>query len=155
MLGAGVFYGPNYIGSNRFDDKDLFYVRGPAIGYNFLAMGRMKVSLANRYQIYGGRSVKDNDKLKGLEDIDPGFDVGLVASLDLSPWSRGLSVFKDVTHAHGGAIIDFDADRELALTDKLHAEVGAKFVWGDRKIKQTYFGITSAQSAARSLSERV
>lgn len=156
MLGAGTSYGPSYIGSNKLkaeafslvllEYKDLFYVRGPAVGFNFLSMAGLKMSVASRYQMYGDRSAKDNQELRELEAIDAGIDLGLVASLDLQPWSIELSMFKDVSGTHKGALIELGADRAFVLTDKLQAEIGVKSVWGDRKVKQAYFGITPAQS---------
>lgn len=161
VLGAGASYGPDYIGSDDrevqpfpfilAEYKDLFYVHGPTVGYNFLRMDGLTVSLAGRYQMYGDRSAKDNRQLRGLEDIDAGFDVGLVARQELDPWSIGLSVFKDVSDTHDGAIVELDVDHKFELSGGLQAEVGLNLMWADQNVQQTYFGITPRQSAASGL----
>lgn len=160
-LGAGVTYGPKYIGSSErkvqvfpfvvADFKDLFYVHGATIGYNAMHSDSFTVSVAGRYQMYGGRNVRDDDRLKGLENINRGFDLGVVTHLDLNRWSFELSVFKDVSGTYDGSNIQFDVDRTFKLTDKLQTQVGLSFTWGDRNIQQTYFGITPLQSQASGL----
>jgi len=153
-LGGGVSYAPRYEGAanDRFRFVPLLdasYNNGKffispirGVGYNF--SDDKDVQYGVRLSIGRGRNQNVDPHLNGMGDIRYVPEAGLFYNQRFGAFyiSSGISSGENGSHAEVGTGLGF----HLGVDDRVR--VGINLDWGDYKYSQTYFGVTSSQSAA-------
>ncbi|MCH8620769.1 MipA/OmpV family protein [Undibacterium sp. TS12] len=162
VIGAGVFYGPEYIGAkkNRFgpilfgeyQNKNGFFVgAGRGIGFG-TKVEDFSVSAAVGYR--AGRedsrtnsSLFSSDDLKGMGDIKGSVTTNLHLGKTLGAVNFTADANLALSHRENGNLYNFGASAPVFQTASDKVEVGGTLSYGDAKYNQTYFGVTATQSA--------
>lgn len=163
VVGAGVFYGPEYVGAkkNRFGpalfgeykNKNGFFAsttRG--VGYG-TKVDDFNLSAAVGYRpgredSRNSNSLFSSDDLKGMGDIKGSATANLhagtnIAGLINATFDANLAL----SHRENGNMYRFGLSAPLMQTNTDKVEIGASLNYGDAKYNQTYFGVTPTQSA--------
>ena len=176
-IGAGVFYGPEFLGSTEDETgvlpmfeltyRDRYFIGTQGIGANIIENERFRFSSSLGYET--GREEKDSVLLAGLGNIDGGATLDFGFEYDLGPVTSYLQVSKHFKGSEGisgafgvGAGIpmgvltgrtnfsDLESTTDPSqLGPILTAGLSADF--GDGDYNQAYFGVTGAQSASSGL----
>ncbi|WP_373991585.1 MipA/OmpV family protein [Duganella sp. BuS-21] len=162
MAGVGLAYIPEYAGADksrvlplpfleRTYANGVFLSTQRGIGYE-TAVGDFKLSAALGYD--GGREdhrknrFSGSDALKGMGEIEGAAQAVLSVGYQLGTVGLGLTTKQNLSHREYGATYIFSAGAPLYSDAGDQIGWGVSAVYGDRKHNQTYFGVTSAQSAA-------
>lgn len=158
FVGAGGGVEPAYFGS---DD----YVLKPkvALGFGFLRLPSgqtfgsedpdyVPTGFAPRgsLRIISERTASDNPELTGLKNIDLSVELGLGVAYR----QRNFRVFADARYGiigHESWVGELGADVIFYPSDRLTMTFGPRLFMGDSDYANTYFGVTSAESAASGL----
>lgn len=159
-IGGGGVLQPDYEGSDEYKVsplpyvnikyKDLVFLRGPMLGANLLTMqgprpgDKLQIGPLIRYQM--GREADDNDALRGLGDIDAGFELGGFITYGVGPWSVGVTAFQDISDTHDGLTVKLNGGYNHAFGPKLRGRVEVYTTWASDDYMQTFFGVSAAQS---------
>lgn len=165
LVGAGGAYAPDYEGSDDYEIQplpfvsivydDFIFIQGPSLGLNLINFegpfgeDRIKAGPIARYGF--GRDEDDNNALDGLGDIDDSIEVGGFVNYEVGIWSAGLAVVQDVGGGHEGLLAEATTGIAVPLTDQLRSSLEASASWADSSYMDTYFGISSSQSAKSGL----
>ena len=168
-LGAGVMQVPEYPGSdeNRTQALPLVSVRykrfflggapgsGSPGGLGAYLFENDKWSLGAVVAPEGRdpRKESDDERLRGLGDIDASIRGGLFTSYRIGWLRLGASVLTDVGDKQGGTIANLDAEFTYRPFPKLILSGGPGVSWTDDEYMQTYFGITGEQAARSAFSQ--
>lgn len=160
-LGAGALLQPDYEGSDEYEVsplpllminyRDMVFLRGTTLGANLFTWqgprpsDKLQVGPLVRYQF--GRDEDDSDDLRGMGDIDAAVELGGFLTYGIGPWSAGVTLFQDVSDSHDGFTAKFAAGHRHSFTPKLRLRSELYTTWADENYTQTYFGVTSTQSA--------
>lgn len=156
-LGVGGILRPDYEGAKHMGvdpvpvieiDKlfhgRLFLSTVDGVGVNLLSGGPLKLKAAVNYS--GGRDSGDNDRLRGLDDIDAAAVVSARLTYDLAPFTTTL----DITHRFGsdsgsqfvlGAAYGFSPIRDLKLS------LGGRVSFADGSYQNAFFGVSEREAA--------
>lgn len=177
FVGAGVDYSPEFEGSDKFETspgfgfeavwRDRFVISPDGLGAFIVNEENYSVFFGLGYG--GGREERDSDYLRGLGTIDNGavfslggqYDLGFAAAtIDVTKFAKGsqgtlvsLGLQSDVPFGvltgtlirTGTNISDLENDRGWVFTG------GVSLDWADSNYNQSFFGVTSAQSASSGL----
>ncbi|MGF9694299.1 MipA/OmpV family protein [Rhizobium sp. 0TCS1.26] len=154
IVGAGGSYSPKYEGSDKFEVSPLpvvVFTYGDWLeidpgGVTVTAYQRDGFALAGRVGYETGRDQDDDDRLRGLGDIDFAATVGAKASYT---W-QGLELYATVDQTIEGSeslIGTFGAEFNVPVTEKLILGAGIEGVVANDKHMQAYFGVDAIQSA--------
>ncbi|MBB4956085.1 outer membrane scaffolding protein for murein synthesis (MipA/OmpV family) [Agrobacterium vitis] len=160
IIGAGAMYAPEYEGSKDFTVSpvpaiiltysDWLTIDPRGISVKVLDHGGFSLSGKVGYEM--GREEDDNDRLRGLGDIDFAATVGAKAAYK---WNA-LELYAEVDQTIDGSeslIGKFGAEFTAPVTEKLILSAGASATIANDKHMESYFGVTAAQSAASGLAE--
>jgi len=159
--GIGLAYVPEYAGADksrvvplpileRTYSNGVFLSTQRGIGYG-AKVGDFTLSAALGYD--GGRDdhkknfFSGSDALKGMGNIDGSAQAVLSAGYQLGSVNLGLTTKQNIGHREYGATYTLDANTSLYTSATDQVGVGASAVYADNKYMQTYFGVTTAQSA--------
>jgi len=167
VVGGGGAYAPDYEGSDDYEFQpfpfvsivydDFIFIEGTALGINLLDFegplgdDRIKAGPIARYGF--GRDEDDNNALDGLGDVDDSIEVGGFLKYQVGIWSAGLTVVQDVGGGHDGLLAEASTGISVPLTEELRSSIEASTSWADSNYMDTYFGISSAQSAKSGLDQ--
>lgn len=158
-VGVGAVYLPEYEGSDEFEIQPF-----PVISAQFgdrvhLGMDGLVVDLwehngfgvAAKGGVELGRKEDDSDDLRGLGDVDMGGVVGALFTYETGPFEVYASLDKTLGGSEGltgtvGAKASYQYERFVFSAD-------VSGTWADSKHMQSYFAVSSAQSARSGLSE--
>jgi outer membrane protein len=153
VVGAGGAYAPDYEGSDDYEFQpfpfvsivydDFVFINGTSVGINLLDFDGLKAGPIARYGF--GRDEDDNNALDGLDDVDDSIEVGI--------WSAGLTVMQDVGGGHEGLVAEATTGVSVPLTDSLSSSLEGSATWASSDYMETYFGISSKQSAESGLEQ--
>lgn len=164
-LGAGALLTPEYEGSDEmtvepipfvsveWKDRVFFDVRR-GLGVNVIRTDRFTMGLALGYR--PGRDEDDNDRLRGLGDIDDAAQGNLFASYELGRY-RGLgtvSIGAELEQDFGGGdgmTISPGIAFDHQLSNSVSLSTGLSATWASDDEMSTYFGITPEQAARSGL----
>ncbi len=135
---AALSFGPIQTGDGDVGDDPLERPLGFAFGPSF--------------RFIGERSGDDHDELDGLEDIDPTLEIGAQAGYI---WPS-FEAFGQLRYGFGGSEAwagEVGAFYVSRPTDGFALRVGPRLLFGSDRYSETYFGVTSAESAASGLDE--
>lgn len=156
IIGGGGAYMPDYEGSDDYEFQpipfasvvydDFIFIRGPSLGVNLLNYEGFKAGPIARYSF--GRDEDDNNALEGLGDVDDSIELGGFIKYEIGIWSADLTVTQDVAGGHEGLLAEASTGIAVPLTENLRSSIEASATWADSNYMETYFGVSSAQSAA-------
>ncbi len=117
------------------------------IGYNFSATPQMQYGLRLTADL--GRRESRASALRGMGDVDPAAEGGVFFNYSLP---QGLSLTTSVRYGAGvdakGLVVDLGAGYTTAIAADWHLSAGTGITLANARYLQSFFGVTSAQSAA-------
>ena len=162
-LGAGVVQMPEYPGSdeNRTQALPLVSVRykrfflGGApgsgspggLGAYLYESDRWTLGAVASPDARDPRKESDDERLRGLGDIDATVRAGLFTSYRIGWLKLSASAMTDVADKQPGTIANLDAEFTYRPFPKLILSGGPGVSWSDKKYVQTFFGVTGEQAA--------
>ena len=159
---VGVIGGvsPDYEGSNDYEFgmgpnisitwKDLIWFKGKTLGANLLRRGAWRAGPLVAKS--SGRDEDDNDKLKGLDDVDGGFEVGGFVKYRKKPFRFELDIRQDTGSGHEGALIEAGAGVGIPF-DKPLLLAMLQTTWASDDYMENFFGVSANESARSGLKE--
>jgi MipA family protein len=168
-LGAGVMQLPEYPGSDEGRTQALplvsvrykrFFLGGApgsgspgGLGAYLYESDRWSLGAVIAPDGIDPREESDDERLRGLGDIDASVRAGLFTSYRITSWLRlGASALTDVGDKQQGTIANLDAEFTYRPFPKLLLSGGPGISWTDEEYMQTYFGITGEQAARSAFS---
>ena len=159
-IDVGIIGGvsPDYEGSNDYEFgmapnfsitwKELIWFKGKSLGANLVRQGGWTAGPLIAKS--SGRDEDDNDKLKGLDDVDGGVDVGVFAKYRKKPFRFELDMRQDTGSGNEGALIKVSAGlrgpfEKPWLQTMLHA------TWASDNYMESFFGISEKESVRSGL----
>ncbi len=159
VVGAGVMYRPKYEGSKEMDllpvpmisatFGDRLHLDPSGLTLDAIKADGLTLAIKGGYEI--GRKEDDSDHLRGLGDIGVGGVIGARASYEFGPARLYANIDKTIGGSDG-LVGKFGADVTQQY-DKFIFSLGASATVADDKHMQSYFGVTSEQSARSGLKE--
>lgn len=159
VVGGGGAYAPDYEGSDDYEFEpfpfvsivydDFIFINGPSLGISLVNIDGLKAGPLARYSF--GRDEDDNHALDGLGNVDDAIEIGGFANYQLGIWSAGLTVVQDVGGGHEGLVAEATTGVSVPLTEELTSSLEASATWASADYMETYFGVSSEQSAKSGL----
>jgi outer membrane scaffolding protein for murein synthesis (MipA/OmpV family) len=159
-LGLGVASVPNYMGANDYRAqavplasityRNTFFLGPSGLGLNAINWNGFRAGPVLGFQ--GGRSQDDDPHLNGLGDIQPSLTAGIFASYRMGPFEVAGTVRQAVIHTNNGLVGRLQLDYRMPIiADKLALDIGPEIDLGDSQYEQTWFGVSTGQSARSGL----
>lgn len=158
VVGAGAMYAPKFEGSDEFEVSpvpvfsarigDRVRVDPTGLSVDVLQSGGFILSIKGGYEL--GRDEDDSDHLRGLGDVDAGGVIGGRLSYHFGPAEFYASVDKTIGGSDG-LLGKFGANVSQRY-DRFILSAGASATLADDNHMESYFGVTSEQSARSGLS---
>ncbi|MFM2398088.1 MAG: hypothetical protein RL341_245 [Pseudomonadota bacterium] len=157
MIGLGVNYGPEYLGSDELKARALplinarwkngFFAGFPSgIGFNFAPEKPLQFGLAVRADL--GRKESDSDYLRGMGDIKTRPEYSGFASFTLNDVTLRTSLNYGSTNDRKGLLLNVGGVYGVPLTKSSRLAFSLDTTFANEEYMQSYFGVTSAQSIA-------
>ena len=157
VMGLVAMFAPVYDGSKKtmvgpfpyvdirglFDDR-VFVSITNGIGLKVLNDGPVKAGVAVNYS--GGRTSKDDPRLKGLPDIGGAAQVGGFIAYSFMPFAIEAQVGRRLG-SKPGTTVQLDASVSAAPSPQLLVSLSADLSWADSAYQKTFFGVTAAEAA--------
>ncbi|MBY5393823.1 MipA/OmpV family protein [Rhizobium leguminosarum] len=157
VVGAGAMYAPKFEGSDEFEVRPIPVISariGDRIGIDptgltvdVLQSNGFTLSVKGGYEM--GRSEDDSDHLRGLGDVDAGAVIGGKLSYQVGPAELYASIDKTIGGSDG-LVGKFGANVSQRY-DRFILSAGASATLADENHMESYFGVTSEQSARSGL----
>ena len=163
VVGAGVFYAPEYLGAkkNRFgpalygeyQNKNGFFVstvRGIGFGKKIddFELSAALGYRAGREDSRDSKTLFSSDDLKGMGNIPGSVTTNLHAG---TSFAGGIKATFDanlaLSHRENGNVYNFGLSAPVYQTSSDKVELGGTVSYSDGKYNQTNFGVTATQSA--------
>ncbi len=158
-LGAGV--APDYEGSNDYrfvpipmieaSWKDRLFLSNTSLSLAVISTSYLKAGPMVTYAF--GRDRKDNHALRKLGNVGDSVEIGGFIDLTLDQWRLGAKLTQDVANGHGGAVGELSLAYALPLGDRFTLTAGSSLTWASKSYMESFFGISSRQSARSGLSK--
>jgi outer membrane scaffolding protein for murein synthesis (MipA/OmpV family) len=133
-------FGPNISASWR---NTIFY-KGKTLGANLIREKNFKAGPILSFS--SGRDEDDNDKLKGLGDVDGSTEAGGFVSYRKRPWRFRAEARQDIDSGHEGALVELTGGSTLPFLNPLvFCEIG--MTWASDDYMESFFGVNGQQSA--------
>lgn len=159
-LGIGLAAEPDYPGARRYRPSPLPMVSITYRNFLFLGPGGIGINAINWHGLRAGpilgfgfgRKQSDDPHLNGLGDIQPSVNAGAFAAYRFGPFELNGTVRQAVTHTRYGLTgsASFNYMRPL-IAKKLALALGPEIDLANSDYAQTWFGVSSAQSAKSGL----
>jgi outer membrane scaffolding protein for murein synthesis (MipA/OmpV family) len=158
-VGVGAIYMPEYEGSDEFevqpyplisaDFGERVHLNTEGLTVDLFERNGFRVGLKGGVEM--GRKEDDSDYLRGLGDIDIGGVIGGIVSYETGPFEVYATLDKTIGGSEGltgtfGAKASHRYERFIFSAD-------VSGTWADDNHMESYFGVTSAQSARSGLPE--
>lgn len=161
-IGVGIGAGPSYLGGSKNSwflgpyaeanfGNGVFVSTTDGLGYRFLE-DPSGFSMAASVGPSMTRREKDGEdgntnRLKGMGNVNVRPQANLFLNYDRGPFHGSVALHQTLASRHGTGI-DVEAGYDLLAdrTDLVRASAG--FAYANRDLMQTYFGVTSEQSAS-------
>lgn len=157
VVGAGAMYTPKFEGSDEFEVRpipvfsarigDRVSIDPTGLIVDVLQSNGFTFSIKGGYEL--GRDEDDSDHLRGLGDVDAGGVIGGKVSYQLGPAELYASIDKTIGGSDG-LVGKFGANISQRY-DRFILSAGASATFADDNHMQSYFGVTSEQSARSGL----
>lgn len=158
-VGAGAIYMSEYEGSDKFNINpfpiisaefgDRVSVDITGVTVDLYESNGFRAGVKGGYDL--GRKEDDSDYLRGLGDIDAGGILGGIVSYEAGPFEAYAELDKTIGGSDGltatiGAKASYKYERFIFSAD-------VSGTWADDKHMESYFGVSSAQSANSGLAQ--
>ena len=155
--GLMYMYGPKYDGSDNYESEvfpavSMEYKNGlifvgimDGIGSNFLQGENYKVGASIGYN-FGREESADKENLRGMGDIDSGVAATLKGEYSLGPVDISGEVSTGTED--NGTTAKIELGTMLPVTEQLMVMISVGSTWADATHMESYFGVSSAQSAS-------
>ena len=154
IVGGGAMLQPKYEGSDEMEVSPLPLVSATffdrltidptGVDLKVYELGPFQFDLTGGYDF--GRKEDDADALRGMGDIDGGVTVGGKTTFTYGPAEFFVSLDKTIG-GNEGLLGSVGAEFTQPITEKLILGAGASATFADKNYMESYFGVTSAQSA--------
>ena len=158
-VGAAVARVPTNEGSNRFNTRALpvvAYQSGrffagtvSGVGYNLSNTQHLEFGPVLTYRF--GRDESDDVRLRGLGNIDAGFDVGAFVRWNAQPLSLSATLEQGVGGNVSGTSVRLNAAYALSINRSNSLRFDASVDWANAEVMQGFFGLSAPQSARSGL----
>ena len=163
-LGAKGFVAPKYEGA-----KDYMLSAAPVISLGragksvrfsslndnaslgFIDTGVFRAGITGK--LITGRDRGDSDDLKGLHDVDWGFELGGFAEFYPTDNIRGRVEVRRGIGAHDGVVADFAIDAFKDITPTVRVSAGPRATVASKDYFEEYYGVTASESVASGLAQ--
>ncbi|MGK2905384.1 MAG: MipA/OmpV family protein [Desulfuromonadales bacterium] len=136
----GFVFGPNISASWR----NMIFFKGKTLGANLIRKKNFKAGPILSFS--SGRDEDDNDKLKGLGDIDGSKEVGGFVSYRKKPLRFRAEARQDIDSGHEGALVELTGGTALPIASlPVFFEIGT--TWASNDYMESFFGVNGQQSA--------
>jgi MipA family protein len=161
VTGLTPIFGVSY----KTKDYGTFSVGGKGLGVSWTAIDKDEYSLglslgqsAGRVDNKDGTAFRPGSKrLKGMGEIESGTEIGLFGHYTVGvpiqlEWVKGSGDGKadaktQKIKGHGGSRFTLSTAIPWQVSNDFTLSFSPNIVWADKKYNQTYFGVTSVQSA--------
>ncbi|WBU62918.1 MipA/OmpV family protein [Paracoccus aerodenitrificans] len=150
-VGLGAAVKPTYPGSDETDVVPWFILRNLEIN-DSTGREQQGFSFAPNLGYIGERDEDDDDRLLGLDDIDPAYEVGVRVSYHSGPMRSYLTLRKGFG-GHEGLTGEFGTEYRIDASDRLTLWAGLEAGYGDDEFNDTYFGISATDASFSDYSE--
>lgn len=148
-IGLGAELSPDYFGSKStglgptgaFALQELILPGGFGIGSENALPTDPGYGLQGSFRFVPSRNVSDHRELKGLDDIDFAFELGL-GYFHITEFSRTFARIRRGFGGHEGWVAEAGVDAILRPNRGLVLTAGPRANWGDAEFSRTYFGVT-------------
>jgi outer membrane protein len=151
-IGAGGEISPEYEGSDEYSVSP-----SPIIGFGYLNIpGLFEIgstgpdegglSISPSFNITGERKARDFDAIRGLDDVDATYEVGVEVGYE---WDYA-EIYGAARYAFGGAegvVGEVGANAIYRPTPEIELKAGPFATFASEGYTETYFGVTAAESA--------
>tara|TARA_R110002073_G_scaffold52118_10_gene136050 strand:+ start:300 stop:1202 length:903 start_codon:yes stop_codon:yes gene_type:complete len=160
MVGGGLKYAPDYIGSDDYKIhpklalvvrfKDVLTLDEDGAAINILGVG--KFAFGPVLHVTAGRDGDVNPALRGLEDIELSLDFGLFAQLTIADRFTGrVRYFGDIIGGDNGRVFEFSVQTDVYQRDNFLVTMKVSADLVDEKRARQFFGISPQQAAVSGL----
>ena len=149
---------PDYEGSNDYGFgmgpnfsitwRELIWFKGKSLGANLLKRDGWVVGPLIAKS--SGRDEDDNDKLKGLDDVDGGVDIGGFAKYKKKQFRFELDMRQDIGSGNEGALIKVSAGLRTPFV-KPWIQTMLHTTWASDNYMESFFGVSGKESARSGL----
>jgi len=155
-LGAFGLVTPKYQGSDQhkirafpvidIEYKEIFFLN-PVKGLGAWVWRGSNTRVGTSLAYRSGRDEDDSSRLEGLGDVDGGMTTNLYLEWESRPWSASLQYSRQVTGDDKGGLLDLSAGYGFRLVGPFFLKPSLKLKLADSDYNESYFGVTSRQSA--------
>jgi len=156
-VAGGAVAAPEYLGSDSIEIKPLplldvsykgalFLSTQQGIGWN--AWRKRTLRAGPRLTFDFGRDAADSPSLAGLPTIEFGTELGLFMEIFVASWRFKADIRKEVAGGHGGLLLNGEAAWGSRWSKNASMILGARLTYMDETYANSYFGISTAASAA-------
>ena len=155
VLSIGLVSGfsPDYEGSNDYSFgfgpnisaswQNMIFYKGETLGANLIRGKNFKAGPILSFS--SGRDEDDNDKLKGLGDVDGSTEVGGFVSYRKRSLRFRAEVRQDIDSGHEGTLVELTGGTVLPFASLLvSCEIGT--TWASKDYMESFFGVNGQQS---------
>lgn len=121
------------------------------VGMSFYSDKNWNVGAGVGYDFANPREESDSPRLRGMGDIDRTALGSLFASYSQDWFRVAGAVLADLGGNNQGVRVLLDLQGRYRASDRLVLTAGPSLVWANSKYTQTFFGVTSGQSASSGL----
>ncbi|PSH70818.1 scaffolding protein [Phyllobacterium brassicacearum] len=163
-LGAKGFVAPRYEGATEYLLRAAPVISlgraGRSVRFSslndnasigFVDTGVFRAGLTGK--LITGRDDGDSDDLKGLNDVDWGFELGGFAEFYPTDNIRGRVEVRRGIGAHDGVVADVSVDAFKDLTETVRVSAGPRATFATEEYFQEYYGVNATESAASGLKQ--
>ena len=145
-IGAGVEYGPAYLGSDDQEASPWLILRNGSLSRP-TPEGQTTdgFSVVPSFNYIGRRDPDDHKALTGMDNISAAGEIGARFGYDFGDTSSYVSLRKGFG-GNDGLRGEFGAKYRLDTTDRLTLWGKAEAKYGNDDFTQTYFGVTDAEA---------
>ncbi|MGO4571013.1 MipA/OmpV family protein [Microvirga sp. 2TAF3] len=149
--------GPSYPGADDFSvfgfpslsfrragTQERFSAPDDGLSFSFLEDSAVRFGVVGRFQ--GGRYLKDDRRLFGLEKIDWAVEPGVFVEYWPVAFLRARAELRHGVNGHRGFVADLGLDLVQTL-GAFTVSVGPRLALGDSEFMETYFGVTPFEAA--------
>jgi len=158
--GGEAAYLPDYLGS---DESELTFVPDVEVVYQKHAYlssqygagiylfneGNTRLGLGVGPDF--GRDEGSNSHLRGLGDVDFGWDLNAFIDANFDPFLVGFAVSHEFANGSGGTLVNGYVGYREGLTERLTGTLKLSSTWTDGDRNMSYYGVTAAQAASSGL----
>jgi outer membrane scaffolding protein for murein synthesis (MipA/OmpV family) len=153
-LGSVAASAPRYEGADHYRLRALPFVNYrdgrffagalTGIGFAFTPTADLQIGPVLSYRF--GRDENDDDRFRGLGDIDAGVDAGVFVRWNLRPWFVHATLKQGIGGNVTGTQFNVGAGYVLGLSPRDRVVFDTAVDWADEDVMQGIFGVTDAQS---------